>query len=98
MVLASPPLSANVAPLEYVKSGDIQKVRALSNRDLSPHLSFVDMGGHGYAVVGSPAMRSKPSLYVFLVHSSGVRGPTGARCFIAADIEPASGVKEKRPG
>jgi len=37
--------------LEYVKSGDIQKARALSNRDLSPHLSFVDMGGHGYAVV-----------------------------------------------
>jgi len=37
--------------LEYVKSGDIQKARALSNPDLSPHLSFVDMGGHGYAVV-----------------------------------------------
>jgi alkaline phosphatase D len=37
--------------LEYLKTGDIQKARALSNRDLSPHLSFVDMGGHGYAVV-----------------------------------------------
>lgn len=37
--------------LEYVKSGDIQKARALSNPDLSPHVSFVDMGGHGYAVV-----------------------------------------------
>lgn len=37
--------------LEYVKSGDIQKARALSNSDLSPHVSFVDMGGHGYAVV-----------------------------------------------
>jgi alkaline phosphatase D len=37
--------------LEYVKSGDIQKARALSNPGLSPHLSFVDMGGHGYAVV-----------------------------------------------
>ncbi len=37
--------------LEYVKSGDIQKARALSNAELSPHLSFVDMGGHGYAVV-----------------------------------------------
>jgi alkaline phosphatase D len=37
--------------LEYVKSGDLQKARALSNPDLSPHLSFVDMGGHGYAVV-----------------------------------------------
>ncbi len=37
--------------LEYVKSGDIAKARTLSNPDLSPHLSFVDMGGHGYSVV-----------------------------------------------
>jgi alkaline phosphatase D len=37
--------------LEYARSGDIEKARALSNPDLSPHLSFVDMGGHGYAVV-----------------------------------------------
>ena len=37
--------------LEYVKSGDIDKARALSNPDLSPHVSFVDMGGHGYSVV-----------------------------------------------
>jgi alkaline phosphatase D len=37
--------------LEYAKSGDIAKARALSNRELSPHLSFVDMGGHGYTVV-----------------------------------------------
>ena len=37
--------------LEYAKSGDLEKARALSNRDLSPHLSFVDLGGHGYATV-----------------------------------------------
>jgi alkaline phosphatase D len=37
--------------LEYAKSGDIDKARAASNPDLSPHVSFVDMGGHGYAVV-----------------------------------------------
>jgi alkaline phosphatase D len=37
--------------LEYVRSGDIEKARALSNRDLSPHVSFVDMNGHGYSVV-----------------------------------------------
>lgn len=36
---------------EYARSGDIAKARALSNPDLAPHLSFVDMGGHGYAVV-----------------------------------------------
>ena len=39
------------ACLEYVKSGDVQKARALSNPDLSPHVRFVDMGGHGYVVV-----------------------------------------------
>lgn len=37
--------------VEYAKSGDIVKARALSNPDLSPHLSFVDMGGHGYATM-----------------------------------------------
>ena len=37
--------------LEYQKTGDVAKARALSNPELSPHLSFVDMGGHGYAVV-----------------------------------------------
>lgn len=37
--------------LEYAKSGDLNKARALSNPDLSPHLSFVDMAGHGYSVV-----------------------------------------------
>jgi alkaline phosphatase D len=37
--------------LEYVKTGDIAKARAATNPDLSPHLSFIDMGGHGYTVV-----------------------------------------------
>jgi len=37
--------------LEYARSGDLQKARALSNPDLAPHVSLVDMGGHGYAVV-----------------------------------------------
>jgi alkaline phosphatase D len=37
--------------LEYARSGDMAKARALSNPDLSPHVSFVDMGGHGYSVV-----------------------------------------------
>ena len=37
--------------LEYVKSGDIAKAREQSNPQMSPHLSFVDTGGHGYAVV-----------------------------------------------
>jgi len=37
--------------IQYLKSGNIEKARALSNPDLSPHLSFVDMAGHGYSVV-----------------------------------------------
>jgi alkaline phosphatase D len=37
--------------LEYVKTGDIAKARTTTNYDLSPHLSFIDMGGHGYTVV-----------------------------------------------
>jgi alkaline phosphatase D len=37
--------------LEYARSGDMARARALSNPELSPHLSFVDMGGHGYSVV-----------------------------------------------
>jgi alkaline phosphatase D len=37
--------------IEYAASGDIAKARGLSNPSLSPHLSFVDMGGHGYSVV-----------------------------------------------
>jgi alkaline phosphatase D len=37
--------------LEYQRSGDIAKARAVTNPALSPHLSFLDMGGHGYSVV-----------------------------------------------
>lgn len=37
--------------LEYAKSFDLKRARSLSNRDLAPHLEFVDLGGHGYAKV-----------------------------------------------
>ena len=43
------------ACLEYARSGDLDKARAASNPDNAPHLSFVDMGGHGYAVVRASA-------------------------------------------
>lgn len=47
--------------LEYAKSFDVQKARALSNPDLAPHLEFVDLGGHGYAKVrlSSDEMRTE---------------------------------------
>jgi alkaline phosphatase D len=37
--------------LEYAKTFDLERARALSNPKLSPHLRFVDLGGHGYATV-----------------------------------------------
>ena len=39
------------AALEYQRSRDVAAARRLTNPDLSPHLSFLDMGGHGYSVV-----------------------------------------------
>jgi alkaline phosphatase D len=41
--------------LEYARTGDIARARAMSNPNLSPHVSFVDMGGHGYSVVRASA-------------------------------------------
>ena len=37
--------------LEYARSFDLKRAHAVSNPELSPHLAFVDMGGHGYASV-----------------------------------------------
>lgn len=37
--------------LEYAKSRDVQKARAVRNPDNAPHLDFLDVGGHGYAHV-----------------------------------------------
>jgi alkaline phosphatase D len=39
------------ACLEYAKSFDLERARALSNPELAPHLEFVDLGGHGFARV-----------------------------------------------
>jgi alkaline phosphatase D len=43
--------------LEYAESGDLAKAHAVSNPELSPHLEFVDLGGHGYGVVSVDASR-----------------------------------------
>lgn len=37
--------------LAYQETGDLARAHAASNPELSPHLSFVDMGGHGYSTV-----------------------------------------------
>jgi alkaline phosphatase D len=37
--------------LDYAKRFDLNRARQLSNPQLAPHLTFVDLGGHGYATV-----------------------------------------------
>jgi alkaline phosphatase D len=37
--------------LEYAKSFDLARAKAVSNPALAPHVEFVDVGGHGYAKV-----------------------------------------------
>jgi len=37
--------------LEYSRVGNVEAARQLSNPNLSPHLSFLDLDGHGYAIV-----------------------------------------------
>ena len=37
--------------LEYVRTGDIEQARRLSNPNLSPHVSFADLATNGYATV-----------------------------------------------
>lgn len=41
--------------LEYARSFDLEAAHRASNRDLAPHVAFVDMGGHGYSVVTASA-------------------------------------------
>ena len=43
------------ACLEFNKSGDLAKAKALSNPALAPHLNFLDLEGHGYALVTAAA-------------------------------------------
>jgi alkaline phosphatase D len=37
--------------LEYSRTGDAAGARRLSNPELAPHLSFLDLSGHGYAII-----------------------------------------------
>ena len=36
--------------LEYARTGDLAAAKVVRNPDVAPHLDFVDMSGHGYAV------------------------------------------------
>ncbi|MBS1978100.1 MAG: alkaline phosphatase D family protein [Bacteroidetes bacterium] len=37
--------------LRLKETGDMQQARAVRNPDVAPHLSFLDLGGHGYGLV-----------------------------------------------
>ena len=41
--------------LAYARDGDLAAAHALTNPDNAPHVSFVDMNGHGYSVVHASA-------------------------------------------
>ena len=45
------------AALEYHRTRDLQKALAVSNRELAPHLKFLDAGAQGYATVCASAER-----------------------------------------
>ena len=63
--------------LEYASSGDLAKARAARNPEMAPHLSFVDMGGHGYATVRVDATTMKTDFVCIprpIARSPGVDG------------------------
>lgn len=41
--------------LKLKETGDLEQARAVRNPDVAPHLSFLDLGGHGYALVTATA-------------------------------------------
>jgi alkaline phosphatase D len=53
-------------------SGDRAKARALSNPSLSPHLEFLDLGGHGYAKVRLSAQEMRTEFVCIRARASGL--------------------------
>jgi alkaline phosphatase D len=43
------------ASLALQQTNEVSRARALSNPEVAPHLSFLDLGGHGYAMVTASA-------------------------------------------
>ena len=82
--------------LEFVKTGDYERALKLSNREMSPHLQFLDLGGHGYAAVSAMKTRSKWSSCASRARSSAARHPTAARSRIESCIERSCGKAARR--
>lgn len=81
--------------LEYAKSGNIDKARAVSNPDLSPHVSFVDMGGHGYSVVHVTSEIFEAEFVCIPRPIERSERAMAGRCGTALDIERSYGAREK---
>jgi alkaline phosphatase D len=64
--------------LEYAKSFDLERARALSNPDLAPHLEFVDLGGHGFAKVQLSADEMRTEFVCIPRPITRATGRTGA--------------------
>ena len=71
------------------------KARAVSNPDLSPHVSFVDMGGHGYAIVTATSNAFETEFVCIPRPLERSATPTAALSAIARSIAPLSGPKAK---
>ena len=63
------------ACLEYQRTGDLAAARRASNPELSPHLRFVDMGGHGYAVAPGRPRRGRVRVRVHPAPARAQREP-----------------------
>ena len=76
--------------LDYAAHGDLARAKALSDPGLAPHVDFVDMGGHGYAVVTATAERFSTEFVCIPrpVEDSGAPdgGPLRYRVTHAADL------------
>ena len=67
-------------------------------RDLAPHLSFLDLGGHGYAVLRRLGERwPSASSCAFRGPSSALIHRTAGRCAIASFIACRCGTRERCP-
>ena len=70
--------------LEYQRTGDLAAARRASNPDLSPHLSFVDMGGHGYADAARRGGRGRVRVRLHPAAARAQRAAEAGRCAIAS--------------
>jgi alkaline phosphatase D len=69
--------------LEYQRTGDLAQALRVSNPDLAPHLSFLDMGGHGYSALRVAADAVECEFVCIPRPLERAAGRTAARCDIA---------------